>query len=265
MYWDKYFLTELKKFTAPKRSKLLSGQSYIGGRVSKLKFLDLKTADVRSLLNRPLPLFEQPVEQQFKIFQKIWISANVFELKMLPLYWLETLAIEQLLIFSKQLVAWATEIDNWALSDSLCGHYAKIFEYAPEELEPIYRRWNKHSNPWLRRISMVGILYYSRSRKKFPPFALLSRFVVPHFKAEEYYVQKAVGWTIREFYNAYPLETTRFIKNNLELIHPDAWYAATEKLDQTLKVKFVEFRRKMRRRKTKPIAKKPKNGALDRI
>ena len=65
--------------------------------------------------------------------------------------------------------------------------------------------------------------------------------------AEEYYVQKAVGWTLRECYNAYPAETTKFITNNLSNIHSDAWYAASEKMPLELKNKLVLQRRKNRK------------------
>lgn len=270
MDWQKYFLQELKKLTPPQRSRMFSGASYIGGGQSKLNFFDLQTSDVRSLLKRPLSLFDQPVEQQFKIFERIWFSSNIFELKILPLYWLETLSTKQLISFSPDLILWATEVDNWALADSLCGHYAKIFELAPKNLCPIYKSWNKHANQWLRRISMVGLMCYSRSRKKWPSFQHLKTFVYPHLNAEEYYVQKAVGWTIREFYNVYPLETLRFLEDHLHRIHADAWYAASEKLKPILKNNLVKKRRQLRALEKEKYQKnwsprKPKNGALDRI
>lgn len=265
MNWQKYFLQELKKFTSPQRCRIFSGESYIGGGQSKLKFFDLKTSDVRSLLKRPLPLFDQTVEQQFRIFEKIWFSANIFELKVLPLYWLETLSTKQLISFSPALILWAPEADNWALADNLCGQYAKIFELAPKNISPIYKLWNKHPNPWLRRISMVGLMYYSRSRKKWPSFQHLKTFVYPHLNAEEYYVQKAVGWTIREFYNVYPLETLRFLEEHLHRVQADAWYAASEKLKPLLKNNLVKKRRQLRALKKDRPHRKPKNGALDRI
>ena len=212
MSWSNRFLTELKKFSPPDRPALFLAESYIGRNQSRFIFLDLKTSDVRSVLKTQPALFLLPVEKQFKAFQEIWFSADVFELKILPLYWLESLSLDQLLFFSNDLISWATEIDNWALSDNLCSHYAKIFEHAPKKLSETFLNWNQHSNLWLRRISMVSLMYYSRARKKFPPFKTLEKFVRPHLSAQEYYVQKAVGWTIREFYNVYPVETIRFIK-----------------------------------------------------
>ena len=67
--------------------------------------------------------------------------------------------------------------------------------------------------------------------------------ITPHLNAKEYYVQKGVGWTIRETYNVYPVETIKFIDDNIHKIHAHAWYASSEKLPRKLKDKLVEKRR----------------------
>ena len=72
--------------------------------------------------------------------------------------------------------------------------------------------------------------------------------IKPHLQAPEYYLQKAVGWTLRECYNVYPAETTDFITKNLSNIHSDAWYAASEKMPKALKNKLVSKRRLNRKK-----------------
>lgn len=242
-----YFTSELSKQNPSKRSAVFSGDSYIGGRISKLKFLNLKSADVRNLLGKPYPFCSAGFEIQFNAFEKLWFSAKIFELKILPLYWLESVATTELIPFAKRLSRWAISVDNWALSDGLCAHLARIFEADPKSLLPIYQKWAQNKNPWLRRISMVGLVYYSRLRRSHPPFRLIKSFVTQHFGASEYYVQKAVGWTIREMYNVYPIETTHLLEINLHRIHPDAWFAASEKIPLKLKLKWVRKRRSLRK------------------
>jgi 3-methyladenine DNA glycosylase AlkD len=123
---------------------------------------------------------------------------------------------------------------------------ARLFEADQKSLLPVYKKWNSHRNSWLRRCSMVGTFYYSRSRKTQPPFKLAVQLVNPHFSAKEYYVQKAVGWTIREMYNVYPVETVRYIENNLHQITPIAWVAASEKLPAKIKKNLLLQRKKSR-------------------
>ena len=242
-----YLTAELRKMKAPRRLDIFNGDSYIGGGNSKLTYLNLSTPKVRLNLKKNLPLFSEPLKRQFAEFEKIWKKSTIFEVRMMALYWLEGLTDEQLIQFAPRLTKWADKIDNWADSDTLCGIYARIFEASPKSLLKTYKIWNKHKNPWLRRCSMVAVFYYSRFRKKQPSFKLAVSIVKPHLSAKEHYVQKAVGWTTREMYNVYPIETTQFITDNLMKIHPTAWYAASEKMPLTLKKKLVEKRRSLRK------------------
>ena len=242
-----YLTAELQKLKAPRHLEIFNGESYIGGGNSNLIYLNLSIPEVRLTLKKNLPLFSESLNKQFTEFEKVWKKSNVFEVRMIALYWLEGLSTEQLIPLAARLTKWAGNIDNWADSDTLCGIYARIFEASPKSLLKTYKIWNKHKNPWLRRCSMVALFYYSRSRKKQPSFKLAVSLVKPHLLAKEHYVQKAVGWTTREMYNVYPIETTQFITDNLMKIHPTAWYAASEKMLLSLKKKLVEKRRNLRK------------------
>ncbi len=244
----KYFLAELAQLEAPVRPKSFLGSHYIGGGTSKLQFLNLKTAEVRQLLTYPHPFFLKSPQDQFEEFEKIWFSAPIFELQMLPVHWLESLPDGQLVQWAPRLIAWAARVDNWALSDSLCGIYARIYERSSKALATALKNWNQHPNPWLRRISMVSLFYYSRFRKKQPSFRLVKSFLLPHLTASEYYVQKGIGWTLRESYNAYPTETSKFLENYLHQIDSRAWSAASEKLPLKMKQILNEKRRQIRKK-----------------
>ena len=47
---------------------------------------------------------------------------------------------------------------------------------------------------------------------------------------DHYYVQKGVGWALREAWNVYPEETFEFLKKHAHRIATAGWTAATEKL-----------------------------------
>jgi len=107
---------------------------------------------------------------------------------------------------------------------------------------PLLQAWNSDKNPWKRRQSVVSLLYYTRSRKKILPFSTLINMVEPLLRDPEYYVQKGIGWTIREIYNAYPEQAVDFIaRKNLE-IAPAAWQATSEKLPADFKKQLLEQR-----------------------
>lgn len=232
-------LKKLTPFTAEK----FFGESYIGGNESRLQYLNLKIPLVRTFFST-----EKMAEWSLTEVENLWFSSNIFEAKTLALIWLESQSTQFLLKNIQRLVKWAPQIDNWALSDGYSGILARAFEADPKKLLPTYKKWNRHTNPWLRRISIVGLIYYARARKEKPPFSLVISLVQPHLGAVEYYLQKGVGWTLRETYNIYPKETTKFIVTNLGQIHSDAWYAASEKMPLSLKKKLVLERRKHRQK-----------------
>ena len=221
-----------------------------GMETSKLKFLNLSMPVIRHQLATLFSTKEKSYSSElFEDMQKLWFESDIFDAKIIAIGWLEEQKPEFLIKNHKKILSWATEIDNWAHSDGLCSIYARMFDHSQKLLLPTYLKWNRHKNSWLRRCSMVGTFYYSRSRLNHPTFTQAKRLVDPHFTAPEYYVQKAVGWTIREMYNVYPSETIKYIENNLDQISSLAWVAATEKLKPSLKQKLLNKRRLLRLKK----------------
>lgn len=240
-------LSYLKKMKAPERNETFKGEKYIGGGQSKLQYMDLMTADVRSILKKNLSVFKLPLDKQFEAFQEVWFSSEVFEVKMVVLYWVMQLQDEVLIKFIGPLINWAKEIDNWATSDMLSSVYSRVFEKSPSLLLSTFKMWNRHANPWLRRQSLISLYYYARMRKRKPSFFLSQSFVSRNFFYPEYYVQKAVGWTLREMYQTYPEQTLELIKKNVSQLSSVAWVAATEKLPAAIKKPLLETRKKNRR------------------
>jgi 3-methyladenine DNA glycosylase AlkD len=143
---------------------------------------------------------------------------------------------------------WIDRCDCWEHSDDLSKIYAQVFEENADWVMPWYRKWNFDGNPWKRRQSIVGLLEYSRKRKSVQPYGVLISFIEPLLADDEYYVQKGVGWTLREIYNLYPKEVLDFIDRRLLEIQPSAYSAATEKLNKTTKSKLNARRKAFRSR-----------------
>lgn len=247
----KFIEKKLKDLCPQKTQNKYSNEYFIkakgmGDEVCRLNFLNLTMPEVKSFLRE----FSLQQELGFADCEKLWFESDIFEVKTIALYWLDQQNLELLLKNHKKILAWAHEIDNWAHADQLCSIYARLFEAAEKLILPTYLKWNRHKNPWLRRCSMVGTFYYSRQRKKQPQIQLVQSLVFPHLAASEYYVQKAVGWTIREMYNVYPIETLKFINRNLPKLSSTAWVAASEKLDKKTKTVLLK-RRKFNRLKQK--------------
>lgn len=198
---------------------------------SSLTFTNHNMPSLRNLLKEDFLVSKKNSKADlYNEFRNLWLESNYFEAKMIALYWLDYQSIDFLIDNSKDILSWAELIDNWAHSDTLCNIYSRLYENDQKRTLSQYQKWNSARESWLRRCSMVGTFYYSRLRKIQPEYNVVKRLVSPHLSAPEYYVQKGVGWTIREMYNVYPDKTSSFIAKNIKKITPIAWVAASEKL-----------------------------------
>lgn len=141
---------------------------------------------------------------------------------------------------------WQDKVDNWGLSDCLSKIFSKLLEIDPGLVYQTLSQWNKSEDPWKRRQSLVSLIYYSSVRKTVLPFKKQIKFIRKLLPDENYFVQKGVGWTLRELGNVYPDSTWNFILDNVKKISLIAFTAAIEKLDKTKKEKLIQIRKGIR-------------------
>lgn len=217
-------------------------EAYIGGGKSKLNYLNLKVPQVRILLKSLDSLVQLSPENQWEVWNYVWQNSSYFEAMLGATHFAAKRPKGEWYQQRKILLSWLERVDNWAHSDELSRFYSALLEHSPRELMPVFRKWNRAKNPWKKRQSMVGLLFYSRFRSLYPQVETILEFVARHLEDEHYYVQKAVGWSLRECGNVYPEETFQFLCRNAKVIAPAGWYAATEKLSTTKKEKLKFIR-----------------------
>ena len=206
-------------------------EAYIGGGQSKLKFLGLKVPQIRKALKHPFSFSDLPKGEAIEIWTQIFFATDIYEVMSMPLGWVEGLRKKQsILEFWPELRKWSARVDNWAHADDLSKTYAVIIEEAPGRVLPTLKIWNRSRKPWLRRLSVVSLICYAGLRKKVLPFGTLMSFVLPLLDDPDRYVQKGVGWTLREIGTVYPDQTWEFLKKNIKRIRPAAFQATTERL-----------------------------------
>lgn len=187
------------------------------------------------------------------IMDLAFTKSNIYEVKNAALLLAEyNFKTTDKKLLYKTMLPWVNHVDNWGHSDSLSKLYTRFLEmdeYQEQFLEQI-KKWNKNSDPWLRRQSMVSLLYYARTKNQHLPFKTIISLVSTQLHAQEYYVQKGLGWTLRETYNVYPILTYKFVLSNFSRISPVAFTAAIEKM--TAKEKdILKQKRKNHRSKNK--------------
>lgn len=205
-----------------------------------------RVPEVRAILKDPLikDLRQQPKRGVLDSWHEIYLNTHSYEIGSLAIYFYQyqTLTKRE---FSK-LKTWVSRCDCWEHSDDLSKIFADTLEQNPDWVLPVLTKWNTAKNPWQRRQSVVSLLEYAQKRDKVLPYPTLISFIETLLDDDEYYVQKGVGWTLREIYNAYPKETLDFFKQRYQEIAPLAWSAATEKLDIKTKARLNQLRKAAR-------------------
>lgn len=148
------------------------------------------------------------------------------------------------------LKTWIHKIENWAHGDMLASLYSTMLEEDSKTVYPTLQLWSRSNSPWKKRMAMVSLLYYYNCRTTVLPYKKIIAIVEPHLEIDHYYLQKAVGWTLRELTQAYPKETEDFLDRNVFRISPTAFSAAIEKLLPKKKEK-LKTKRKLQRKARK--------------
>lgn len=247
----------LKSIKPLSKPSIWKAEDYVGGGRSKLSFLDIKIPDIRAAFKQGFSFYRPNRkifnQKDFAIFNFIWMNSQNHETLLVCLFYLKSLPFEIRQKNRKLILNWLKRVDNWALSDEISSLFAEFLD-VDHGLLPLYKKWNKSKNSWERRQSLVGLLFYSRFRKtKHLNWPQIKSFIDPLLCDDDYYVQKAVGWTIREAYHWYPDLVFAYVVKNATVIDPVAWYACTEKMSikekNALKVKRRKRTRKIKLKK----------------
>jgi len=231
----------------PKRTSTQNPEAYIGGGQSKLRYIGLRVPDLRQTSRSGFSFAKNDPREIAKIWDYLWQNSDCYEVMLLALIWFEDpKQRKDLKAHWPLLKKWSGRIDNWAHSDSLSGIYARIHEDSPAGIYETFQKWSASKNPWLRRLSIVSLFYYSSQRKKFPSLPKVIALLKPQLTFDHYYVQKGVGWTLREAGNVYPHPVYSFIEKNIHKISAHAFSAATEKMRPNQKEHLKQLRKKFR-------------------
>jgi 3-methyladenine DNA glycosylase AlkD len=242
------YLLEIEKALSlfPKRTSSQNPEAYIGGGQSQLRYLGLRVPHLNQTMRQGFSFSHQDPAELAGIWDYVWWHSDCYEVMSLALAWFYDPKRRSLLAQNwPKLKEWSNRIDNWAHADTLSGIYARLHEDLGLEVFSTFKVWNSSQNPWLRRLSLVSLFYYSSMRKKYPSFNKVISLIKPQLEYDHYYVQKAVGWTLRETGNVYPDQTYEFLVENVLTLSSSAFSAATEKLTPAQKEHLKKRRKKI--------------------
>jgi len=222
-----------------------AGYSQPANDAAIIQLRTLPVPEQRTMVRRGYAFISDDWKSDLTTWDYIWRNTRYHEVMNQALYFYQHRTSYRQ-IESKQLLGWADRCEHWAHSDDLAKIYADILEQKPNWILPTLEKWNRDGNVWKRRMSMTSLIEYASKRTKVLPFKRLMSFITPLLYDDEYYVQKGLGWTLREIGNAYPNDTYQFMQTNAGLLSPQAWTGATKNLPADKKAKLKTLRQQNR-------------------
>lgn len=107
--------------------------------------------------------------------------------------------------------AWWDYVDTLA-SDRVGG----LLESHPEKLKPLMLEWSRSSDMWKRRTSIICQLGFGLQTD----LKLLYACIEPSLGSKEFFLQKAIGWALRQYAWKNPKEVKRYVAQNHDRLAP---------------------------------------------
>lgn len=104
----------------------------------------------------------------------------------------------------------------WDTVDLIATHQVgTIFMRFPKVKDKYLKKWRASRNIWLRRTTILFQLLY----KDETDFELLCDIIRENLGSDEFFINKAIGWSLRQYGKTVPKAVKKFVKETKEL-HP---------------------------------------------
>lgn len=172
-------------------------------------FLGIKTPERRRLLRQFLE--EHPLEEQHlaDVVRGLWhLPEREFHYVAMDLMlrykkkgWErdDVYLIEELIVQK----SWWDTVD--VLAPNMMGPYVQQY---PQEGRQAVERWVESDNKWLRRASIIFQLRYKEKTDE----KLLFDHILRCKDAKDFFIQKAIGWALREYAKTNPQAVLQFVE-----------------------------------------------------
>lgn len=173
-------------------------------------FLGIKTPERKQAFKSVLKEYGKPDEHRRKsMVEDLWqLDEREYQYIAMELLSQKKLYEEHDLNFIEYLIitkSWWDTVDG--LASNTAGTY---FSQHPELIDTQTKRWIHHENMWLNRTAILFQLKYKDQTN----FELLKRYCLIHKDSKEFFIQKAIGWALREYSKTSPEAVRIFIEQN---------------------------------------------------
>jgi 3-methyladenine DNA glycosylase AlkD len=98
----------------------------------------------------------------------------------------------------------------WDLVDGTAHAVGQLLRAYPKQIAPIMRAWSTDENLWKRRVSIICQVSF----KKDTDLDLLYANIEPNLGDRDFFIRKAIGWSLRAYAWTDPREISRYVHAN---------------------------------------------------
>jgi 3-methyladenine DNA glycosylase AlkD len=98
----------------------------------------------------------------------------------------------------------------WDYVDSIAHVVGELLRSYPKQIKPVMRAWSKDENLWKRRVSIICQISFKRDTD----LELLYANIEPNLADRDFFIRKAIGWSLRAYAWTNPKEVARYVREH---------------------------------------------------
>lgn len=171
-------------------------------------FLGIKSPERKEIVKEYFSAYQLPVEDVFleEILAIYQLPEREFQYAAITLLSkkLKTLQVKDLLFIEKLIIekSWWDSVDS--IAPTIVGSIVKNNRADGEE---IMKQWSSSENMWLNRSAILHQLKYKKDTNE----ELLKEIILSHNQSPEFFIQKSIGWLLREYAKTNPEFVKEFV------------------------------------------------------
>jgi 3-methyladenine DNA glycosylase AlkD len=174
-------------------------------------FYGIKTTERRAIFHDLLKSYKQEISENYREIALILLDKEYRELHYCGIEILIKNLKKNYRKDDIKLIETFLKTNSWwdsvdTISKYLLGQY--LIEF-PNETEKVIECFSNSENKWLNRSAILFQLGY----KKNTNYELLFSECVKHSQSKEFFIQKAIGWALREYGSVNPGLVLNFVNN----------------------------------------------------
>lgn len=149
-------------------------------------------------------------DKHWELVQKLWLQ-NEREYQLTCIDWIDSWKKKEWIIADASHLTWILTNKSWwdsvdIIASHFVGNYCKHF---PKEGNQLIQSYRASSNIWLNRTAILFQLKY----KKQTDLNLLEAICTQFESNKEFFIQKAIGWSLREAGKTFPMEVNAIVES----------------------------------------------------